>query len=98
MARRRKYRPRRMRSRDAAKVKCMKVRNLLGQDNWLCAYGAKYGVSVRVYAKGQAAPRDAADWAKGGKWLPVPDGGARTVSQGLRAGRQFLRRVKMKSR
>lgn len=92
MAKRRRYRPRKLAQRDTAKVKCVRVR-----ENWLCAHSGKYGVSARLYAKGQAAPRDAADWAMGGKWMPVATGKARTVKSALSAGRQFLRRVKMMS-
>lgn len=86
------YRPRRIPARDVGKVKCEKIR-----DNWLCAHAGKYGVSVRLYAKGESPPRDSADWYRGGKWVPISDGGARTVKAGLRAGRQSWRRVKMKS-
>ena len=91
--RRRKYRPIRIAARDAGKVKCERVK-----DNWLCAHAGKYGVSVRLYAKGQSPPRDSADWYRPGNWLPVSEGRARTVTSALRAGRQFVRRVKMKSK
>ena len=79
------FSPRRLKRSQVGKVECVDYKG-----NQLCAIGGKYAVSVRLYAKGESYPN--------GKWLPVAEGGARTVKTALRAGKQFLRRVKMRSR
>lgn len=77
-----RYRPRKLRFREIGAERCERLKGGLR----LCVKANKYGYTGKLYAKNSDM------------WLPVSVGRARSMKSAMSAAKQFVRRVKMKSR
>ena len=83
----RSYRPIRLKQREIGRQRCEMVKGPRGHKMQLCVKANPYGYTGHLYPySGSGAP------------LPVSVGNARSMKAAMSSAKQFLRRVKMKSK